>query len=944
MRILSGIACSAALLLVGCIQIPAAPESSLARDLGNLPDSAPRDTGNLPDSAPRDTGNLPDGVQTDDLRPPDAGSDTTLPWDLSDDGSGAIEGQVVLAPADAIPPQPEWPRIVVEGPLLAEARETLAPNGSFRLRDLPAGAGYRVTARCPGFGERSIDGLVVRSGQITRPSDIALDALPGRVSGMVSLEGGASPEGTQIAIAGSEQSTSANAEGRFTIEEVPAGAHSIRASLQGHAEVGLEFTLYPEQNMELPPLLLALGRAELGGRVRLSGRARHEGTRVRVQSASSTAETTSQADGSFSVLDLPVGIYSLTFEHSGYASQRVDGLELVAGRRTAVPDLELLPAPALVQGWVRRHGMGAAGNAGVELTLGAPDCRATSAADGSFVLGGEGCVPPGAHRLSATCPGFLAASLQFDAPPGGTVMLQALYLLPDADGDGRAPERWGGALGTDCDDSAASCILDCSDTDGDALPDCNDTCVDLDGDGYGPQPGCLGPDCMPESSVCNEDCSDRDGDETVDCLDDCVDQDADGICANVDCDDRAPLCALDCLADLDGDGLRDCEDDCVDRDGDGLGSGPACAGADCLDDPALGGENCGGDCRDADADGRPDCADDCIDRDGDGYGNGRGCIDSDCLDEAGRGAACHSNCAAGDLASTDCCRDVDGDATPDCVDGCIDRDRDGYGDPQASRDAARNPPSCAHTDCAEGDAARHPGRTETCDRIDNNCDGRTDENCACIQGQTRACGSNVGTCRQGTETCDLQGRWGSCVGSQGPVAETCDRADNDCDGSVDEGEPCAGSQFCSAGTCRSKCERPVSSIQVQFCDTCDGTDPQVVFHLAAITPNGSVQDYFRESSDTEYVGCQNARGAPVSLGSLTPALLQRTQRMYATGEERDFCFRLMRMTVRTYYGNSFTLERAGTCAGSDCGANAHCIGEGNCRTFNFGWSGSVQCY
>jgi len=81
-------------------------------------------------------------------------------------------------------------------------------------------------------------------------------------------------------------------------------------------------------------------------------------------------------------------------------------------------------------------------------------------------------------------------------------------------------------------------------------------------------------------------------------------------------------------------------------------------------------------------------------------------------------------------------------------------------------------------------------RTETCDGTDDDCDGTTDEGCACITGMTRSCGSDVGECVAGTETCDGSGRWGPCVGRTGPEAEVCNGRDDDCDTMTDEGDIC----------------------------------------------------------------------------------------------------------------------------------------------------------
>jgi hypothetical protein len=83
-----------------------------------------------------------------------------------------------------------------------------------------------------------------------------------------------------------------------------------------------------------------------------------------------------------------------------------------------------------------------------------------------------------------------------------------------------------------------------------------------------------------------------------------------------------------------------------------------------------------------------------------------------------------------------------------------------------------------------------PG-TEMCDgRLDENCNGTVDEGCGCTTGTMRVCGTDVGDCAFGSQTCTSSGTWAPCMGGVGPTVEICDMSDDDCDASTDEGGVC----------------------------------------------------------------------------------------------------------------------------------------------------------
>ena len=227
------------------------------------------------------------------------------------------------------------------------------------------------------------------------------------------------------------------------------------------------------------------------------------------------------------------------------------------------------------------------------------------------------------------------------------------------------------------------------------------------------------------SAGCEEKLDDYEGDDPAECTDG-ADNDRDGM---FDCDDPgcqgSPLCDGD---DDDDDTVPD-DDDSDDDDDD-----------DSADDD--------------DDDDSSDDDDDTTeaDADGDGYTPADGdCDDGNASINPGADEAC-------DDVDNDCDGDVDEADAVDTTTWYADADGDGYGDDGVTIVACDQPSGFITTagDCDDGDAAVNPDADETCDGIDNDCDGSVDEADALDAGTWYADADGDGHGDAGTSTvaCD----------------------------------------------------------------------------------------------------------------------------------------------------------------------------------------------
>ncbi|MBI5528406.1 MAG: carboxypeptidase regulatory-like domain-containing protein, partial [Deltaproteobacteria bacterium] len=204
----------------------------------------------------------------------------------------------------------------------------------------------------------------------------------GSVSGTVSLENAGEPQAPQVTVSVegvSGVSTTADAQGAYTLSGVPGGARVLRATATGYSASTVPVSVVPgPQAVSAPPMTLAAARGIIRGQVTLDGGGAAAGAQVSVRGtgalgAAVASGTVAGSDGRYELAGLLAGTdYDLSASKDGYKLKTGARVDVKEGAVTDNVALVLELDPGSITGIVALEGGGSPAACSVAIAGGTP--------------------------------------------------------------------------------------------------------------------------------------------------------------------------------------------------------------------------------------------------------------------------------------------------------------------------------------------------------------------------------------------------------------------------------------------------------------------------------------------------------------------------------------------------------------------------------------------
>ncbi|MHC9539176.1 MAG: carboxypeptidase regulatory-like domain-containing protein [Vulcanimicrobiota bacterium] len=290
---------------------------------------------------------------------------------------------------------------------------TTDANGAYTIQNVPAGT-QTIAATKTGYTAVS-SSVSVTAGQTTT-KNISMSpgtAQVGTVQGTVTDQTtSAKLSGVSVAIGTLTATTDAN--GAYTIQNVPAGTQTITATKTGYTAVSSSVSVTAGQtttkNISMTP-----GTAQVGT---VQGTVTDQTTSAKLSGVSvaiGTLTATTDANGAYTIQNVPVGTQSIAATKTGYAA--FSDSVTVAASQTTTKNISMTPGTAqvgTVQGTVTDQTTSAK-LSGVTVSIGT--LTATTDANGAYTIQN---VPAGTQTITATKTGYAAVSSSVSVTAGQT--------------------------------------------------------------------------------------------------------------------------------------------------------------------------------------------------------------------------------------------------------------------------------------------------------------------------------------------------------------------------------------------------------------------------------------------------------------------------------------------------------------------------------------------
>ena len=340
-----------------------------------------------------------------------AGGVATVP-DLAFTAEGTIIGRVTIGTASGN----IGISVAIPGTSLTALTDD---SGNFTLTHVPAGT-RTIVASLAGYASVSATATVTYSATTTVSAmSLARTVLPGGVRGSITVTGAPTLTGlARITVSGPASAAGTiDATGAYSFTGLPDGTYNVAAVVASTAESLLTTSVAVSGGMAVASTLAFTGVGSITGVATLSA-VGSPGITVSAVGAGSVALT--GAGGTFTLKNVPVGLWTLTGSASGYTPASVPNVQVTYASTTTSPVVPLIltPDPGNTFTWQATLA-GAASSSGtsVQLTSGTVfSGSATTTADGTFAVNN---VPSGAVTITFSNPPYQetvsAFSLGYDA-------------------------------------------------------------------------------------------------------------------------------------------------------------------------------------------------------------------------------------------------------------------------------------------------------------------------------------------------------------------------------------------------------------------------------------------------------------------------------------------------------------------------------------------------